>query len=98
MSLKITDRTAEEAFSISKDLWEHPELSGEEHRSAELLAERIAAEGFQVMKGAAGLETAFVAEWAPVRRTESCSSRMCGKPSIRRWAIPTIRRRRSGTR
>ena len=51
MSLKITDRTAEKAFFISRELWEHPELSGEEYRSAEFLAEQIAAEGFQVTKG-----------------------------------------------
>ena len=31
MSLKITDRTAEKAFFISRELWEHPELSGEEN-------------------------------------------------------------------
>ena len=81
MSLKITDRTAEKAFSISKDLWEHPELSGEEHRSAELLAERIAAEGFQVTKGVTGLETAFVAEWSPAPETDSSCS---GTP------VPTV--------
>ena len=71
MSLKITDRTAEKAFFISRELWEHPELSGEEHRSAEFLAEQIAAEGFQVTKGVTGLETAFVAEWSTVRSKES---------------------------
>ena len=81
MSLKITDRTAEKAFSISKDLWEHPELSGEEYRSAELLAERIAAEGFQVTKGVTGLETAFVAEWSPAQGTDSSCS---GTP------VPTV--------
>ena len=74
MSLKITDQTAEKAFFISKELWEHPELSGEEYRSAEFLAEQIAAEGFQVTKGVTGLKTAFVAEWTPVRSTATAGS------------------------
>ena len=73
MSLKITDQTAEKAFFISRELWEHPELSGEEYRSAEFLAEQIAAEGFQVTKGVTGLETAFVAEWTPVRSADKRS-------------------------
>jgi amidohydrolase len=47
---------------ISLDLHEHPELAMAEHRSAALLRERLAAEGFRVETPVAGLDTAFVAE------------------------------------
>lgn len=61
--IRISEQTAGKAEKISTELWNHPELSNEEYRSAEFLAGCMEAEGFQVRKGLAGLETAFTAEW-----------------------------------
>ncbi len=47
--------------SLGRDLYRHPELSEEEHRSAALLVGFLAGEGFRVREGIAGLPTAFVA-------------------------------------
>jgi len=48
-------------LDLSRDLHAHPELSLQETRSSRLLAERLAAEGFEIEAGVAGLPTAFVA-------------------------------------
>lgn len=47
---------------LSLDLHAHPELAMREHRSAGVLREWLAAEGFAVRAPVAGLDTAFVAE------------------------------------
>lgn len=49
-------------LAISHRLHAEPETAWREHASAALLAEALEARGFAVERGAAGLETAFVAE------------------------------------
>lgn len=48
-------------LELSHDLHDHPELSFEEVRSAELLAALFEARGFAVERGAYGVDTAFTA-------------------------------------
>ncbi len=48
-------------IDCARRIWEHPELGLEEHRSFQVLAEFLTAEGFRVEKGVAGIPTAFVA-------------------------------------
>lgn len=50
-----------EMAATSRWLYEHPELSGEERESAELLAGRVSAHGFSVEMGVGGLATSFKA-------------------------------------
>ena len=52
---------AEVLVSLSHDLHAHPETAFEEHRAATAVTELLAREGFDVERGACGLETAFVA-------------------------------------
>ena len=55
---------SDEMASISRDIWEHPELSQQEFRSCELLRTRLVEDGFAVSEGGlAGLPTAFEAHW-----------------------------------
>ncbi|MDF0528973.1 amidohydrolase [Tsukamurella sp. 8F] len=48
-------------LALSHDLHAHPELAFAEHRSAALVADALAAGGFEVTRGIVGLDTAFVA-------------------------------------
>ncbi|MDY6819575.1 MAG: amidohydrolase [Halobacteriales archaeon] len=48
---------------LATELWENPELSLEEHDAAALLAATLEEEGFDVERGVAGMETAFVARY-----------------------------------
>jgi len=55
------DERAEVLLEISHSIHEHPELCYEEHHAHELLAGVLEDEGFDVERGAAGMDTAFVA-------------------------------------
>lgn len=55
------DRRADMLLEVSHSIHEHPELCYEEHHAAGLLAGILEDEGFAVERGAAGLDTAFLA-------------------------------------
>ncbi len=55
------DTIADELYQVSHTLHAHPELAFEEYHSAALLADSAEQHGFQVQRGVAGLETAFIA-------------------------------------
>lgn len=55
------DRRADVLLEISHSIHEHPELGYEEHHAHDLLAGVLEDEGFDVERGAAGMDTAFVA-------------------------------------
>lgn len=52
-----------ELTEISLDIHSHPELAMQEKRASARLAEALESHGFQVERGAFGLETAFRASW-----------------------------------
>ena len=49
--------------TLSMKLWDYSETALQEYRSAELLAETLEQEGFQVERGVAEMPTAFVGAW-----------------------------------
>ncbi len=55
------EQRAEVLLDISHSIHEHPELGYEEHHAHDLLAGVLEDEGFDVERGAAGMDTAFVA-------------------------------------
>jgi amidohydrolase len=55
------ERRAEVLLDVSHRIHERPELCFEEHHAADLLAGVLEDEGFDVERGAAGMETAFLA-------------------------------------
>ena len=57
------DEKRQTYIDVAEFIWEHPEPIFKEYRSSERLREMIRAEGFQIQEQAAGLETAFIAEW-----------------------------------
>ncbi|HLA17925.1 MAG TPA: M20 family metallopeptidase [Dehalococcoidia bacterium] len=54
---------ADELVDVSRQIHAKPELAMEEREAAALLADRLEKHGFQVERGALGLETAFRASW-----------------------------------
>lgn len=54
-------RRREELLDLARDLWEHPELSLQEERSAQVLRDFLADAGFAIETGQGGMPTAFVA-------------------------------------
>jgi amidohydrolase len=55
------ERRADVLLEISHSIHEHPELCYEEHHAHDLLAGVLEDEGFEVERGAAGMDTAFLA-------------------------------------
>ena len=53
----------EELSFIAKEIWDHPQVALQETFASQLLADKLAADGFEISWGAGGMETAFVAEW-----------------------------------
>ena len=56
------DSHREEAFSLSDDIAAHPELSGEEVRSTDLVCAWLEREGFEVERNYCNMKTAFKAK------------------------------------
>ncbi len=56
------EETKEHAFSVSDDIAEHPELSGEEYRTSQIFCEWLKNEGFAVEMPYCGMDTAFIAK------------------------------------
>ena len=61
--LQEIDICREEIFSISDSIWDFAELQFEETKSAELLCTHLEAHGFTVVRGVAGMKTAFTATY-----------------------------------
>lgn len=49
--------------SLSRDIWEHPEISEHENHAASVLGKALSEGGFTLTSGVAGLPTAFSAAW-----------------------------------
>ncbi len=61
-------RNSDRAASISRDLWERPEASGQERYACQVLSGWMEENGFQVTdRSLAGLDTAFCATWGQGR-------------------------------
>ncbi|WP_462413610.1 M20 family metallopeptidase [Neobacillus sp. Marseille-QA0830] len=57
------EQTQEKWTSISDFIWENPETRFEEYVSSRYLCEQLKKEGFSVITGVAGIETAFIGEF-----------------------------------
>ena len=53
------DKLQENLIAIATEIFEHPELSSQEHRAAQLLSRELHDAGFSVELGVAGMETAI---------------------------------------
>ena len=60
---KLIEQKREKFIALSDKIWDVPELYFEEHQSSAYLSEALEEEGFQVERGVAGLETAFVGSY-----------------------------------
>ena len=57
----------EEFYKVADEIWEDPELSMQEYKSSALLEDLLEKHGFQVERGVAGMQTAFIATYGSGR-------------------------------
>ena len=60
---KLIEQKREKLIALSDKIWDVPELHFEEHQSSAYFSGALEEEGFQVERGVAGLETAFVGSY-----------------------------------
>lgn len=61
--IAVINHYEEALWSLSKNIWEHPELALEEAYAVKLLCAFLEKQGFKIETGLAGMDTAFVATW-----------------------------------
>jgi len=59
----LVDQRRERLVALAEGIWNHPELSLSEERTARVLREELADAGFEITTGTGGLPTAFVARY-----------------------------------
>jgi aminobenzoyl-glutamate utilization protein B len=60
---ELIEGNREEFIKISDQIWDYAETRFEEYNSAELLAQTLENEGFEVERGVGGIKTAFIASY-----------------------------------
>lgn len=82
------DALIPEIRQMALTLWDYSEIALEETRSAALLADRLAAEGFTVERGVAGMPTAFIARWGSGRPMIGILAEYDALPGVGNEAVP----------
>ena len=59
VSSRCIDDHSDELHQLSRELWDNPELSMEEYKAHDLLANYLETKGFTVERGYCGIDTAF---------------------------------------
>lgn len=61
--IEIIECKRDEYYSLSRYIWENPELGNKEYKAVEALTKKLASEGFEIEKNVANLETGFIASY-----------------------------------
>lgn len=83
----------DERYSVTAEtartLWEYAEVGYQETRSSALLQDQLAAEGFSLQSGVAGIPTAFVASYGSGEPVLAVLGEFDALPGITQDALPT---------
>jgi aminobenzoyl-glutamate utilization protein B len=85
-----------EVQDMAMQLWDFSEISLQEHRSAALLADRLEQEGFRLVRGVAGMPTAFTAEWGSGKPVIGIVAEYDALPNIGNDPVPKEQARDDG--
>ena len=85
---KFLDSRYDETARIARTLWEFAEVGYQEEKSSALLQATLAAEGFDVQPGVAGMPTAFVASYGETGPVIAILAEFDALPGINQDATP----------
>ena len=83
------DARYSETEDIAMKLWEWAEVGYQEEKSAGLMQDKLAAAGFEIKKGVAGIPTAFIASWGTGGPVIGVLAEFDALPGINQSAAPT---------
>jgi aminobenzoyl-glutamate utilization protein B len=96
LALEAAGQLEDLTEEISRDLWRLSETALKEEQSAKLLSDVLAAEGFSVEPGVAGLPTAFLATWGEGRPIIGILAEYDALPGVGNAAVPERSPREDG--
>ncbi|MBC8224570.1 M20/M25/M40 family metallo-hydrolase, partial [Candidatus Bathyarchaeota archaeon] len=82
------DENGERLIELSDIIWEYAELGFVEFKSAELLADELEKNGFQVEREVAEIPTAFVATWGSGKPVIGIMGEYDALPGVSNKAVP----------
>ena len=86
---KFLESRYDETARIARTLWEFAEVGYQEEESSALLQETLAAEGFDIEVGVAGMPTAFIASYGETEPVIAILAEYDALPGINQDAVPT---------
>ncbi len=87
--MKFVDSRYEQTSALARDLWEFAEVGYQEVKSSTLIKETLAAEGFEIESGIAGIPTAFVATFGTGGPVIGILAEYDALPGINQDDVPT---------
>jgi len=87
--LEFIDGRYEETAKLARSIWEFAEVGYQETRSSALLQQTLAAEGFSIEAGVAGIPTAFVASHGEGGPVIAILAEFDALPGINQDAVPS---------
>jgi aminobenzoyl-glutamate utilization protein B len=87
--MRFVDSRYEETAAIARNLWEYAEVGYMEEKSSALLQQTLAAEGFSIDSGVAGIPTAFVASYGDGGPVIGILAEFDALPGINQDALPS---------
>ena len=87
--IKFVDSRYEQTSALARDLWEFAEVGYQEVKSSTLIKETLAAEGFEIESGVAGIPTAFVATFGSRGPIIGILAEYDALPGINQDDVPT---------
>ncbi len=87
--IKFVDSRYEQTSALARDLWEFAEVGYQEVKSSSLIKETLAAEGFEIESGVAGIPTAFVASFGSKGPIIGILAEYDALPGINQDDVPT---------
>ena len=87
--MRFVDSRYEQTAALARDLWEFAEVGYQEVKSSALIKEILAAEGFVIESGMAGIPTAFVASFGNEGPVIAILAEYDALPGINQDDIPT---------
>lgn len=86
--LGFVDSRDEETADLARTLWEYAEVGYQEEKSSERLQQELAAAGFEIEAGVAGIPTAFVASYGEGKPVIGILAEFDALPGINQAAVP----------